>query len=222
MNLILFENDAKNLIESRDVIKSRLEKTETSLKELCRSAEDFEKTSHICKAADQLSKAANGRLDFETYAQTAYFDRVLHAANLRLKSMSRNNYTLSRKSDVGDGRKRSGLELDVFAADTGKVRPASGLSGGESFMASLSLALGLSDVVQQNTGGVRLDAMFIDEGFGSLDPDSLDLALKTLIKMAGADRIIGIISHLSEIRGGIDKQVRVEKTTGGSKISISV
>jgi exonuclease SbcC len=107
-------------------------------------------------------------------------------------------------------------------AYTGKARSANSLSGGESFMASLSLALGLSDVVQQSAGGVRLDAMFIDEGFGSLDPDVLELAVRTLLDMTGGGRIIGIISHVAELRERIDKQVRIKKTPAGSKISLSV
>jgi exonuclease SbcC len=148
----------------------------------------------------------------------AYFERVIRAANLRLKLMSQNRFTLLRKTGSDDGRKRAGLELEVLDAYTGKARPANSLSGGESFMASLSLALGLSDIVQQSAGGIRLDAMFIDEGFGSLDSDVLDLAIRTLAEMAGESRIIGIISHINELRERIDKQVRVEKTLTGSRI----
>jgi exonuclease SbcC len=168
----------------------------------------------------QLADTANGKLDFETYAQTAYFERVIRAANLRLKLMSQNRYKLLRKSDSDDQRKRSGLELEVSDVYTGKARSANSLSGGESFMASLSLALGLSDIVQQSAGGIRLDAMFIDEGFGTLDAEVLELALKTLTEMAGSDRIIGIISHVAELRDRIEKQVQVEKTTTGSKIRL--
>ncbi|MDR3280100.1 MAG: hypothetical protein LBT23_06285, partial [Synergistaceae bacterium] len=192
------------------------------LDELRRAAERFSKLEHRYAAVKQLSDAANGKLDFETYAQTAYFERVLRAANTRLKLMSQNRYALLRKTDNDDGRKRSGLELEVMDAYTGKARSANSLSGGESFMTSLSLALGLSDVVQQSVGGIRLDAMFIDEGFGSLDPDVLELAVRTLSDMTGGGRIIGIISHVAELRERIDKQVRVEKTPSGSKISLSV
>ena len=148
----------------------------------------------------------------------AYFERVLRAANLRLCSMSQGRFTLLRKTGEDDGRRRTGLDLEVLDSYTGKTRPASGLSGGESFMASLSLALGLSDVVQQSAGGVHLDAMFIDEGFGSLDADVLDLAVNTLAEMTGGGRMIGIISHVAELRERIDKQVRVEKTCIGSRL----
>jgi len=129
---------------------------------------------------------------------------------------------LRKKIESDDKRKRSGLEIDVLDAYTGKSRSANSLSGGESFMTSLSLALGLSDVVQQSAGGIRLDAMFIDEGFGSLDSYVLELAIRTLSEMAGANRIIGIISHVTELRERIDKQIQVEETISGSKINIAL
>ncbi|MDD4542924.1 MAG: SbcC/MukB-like Walker B domain-containing protein [Clostridia bacterium] len=152
----------------------------------------------------------------------AYFERVLRAANQRLKVMSQNRYILLRKNESDDGRKRMGLEIEVADSYTGKSRSANTLSGGESFMASLSLALGLSDVVQQSVGGIHLDAMFIDEGFGSLDADVLELSIRTLSDMADGNRIIGIISHVAELRERIDKQVYVEKIQGGSKIRLVV
>ena len=169
-------------------------------------------------AVRQLADTANGRLDFETYGQTAYFERVLGAANLRLKRMSQNRYTLRRKEDEEDRRTRMGLGIEVLDAYTGKARPSGSLSGGESFMASLSLALGLSDVVQQSAGGISLDAMFIDEGFGSLDGEALDLAVQTLSEMAGRNRTVGIISHVAELGERIERQIRVEKTPQGSRI----
>ena len=216
-------HSASNILsEKRDAVNSMLSKTEQALKELSRAAVDFEKTEKAYAAVKQLADTANGKLDFETYAQMAYFERVIRAANLRLKLMSQNRYTLLRKTVSADGRKRSGLELEVLDAYTGKARSANSLSGGESFMTSLSLALGLSDIVQQSAGGIRLEAMFIDEGFGSLDADVLELAIRTLAELAGSSRIIGIISHISELRERIDKQVRVEKTTGGSRITVVV
>ncbi|MDR0272549.1 MAG: SMC family ATPase, partial [Clostridiales bacterium] len=214
--------ESKTLSEKRDEITGRLSKIESALKELRRTDLEFDKSEKTYAAVKQLAETANGKLDFETYAQMAYFERVLRAANIRLKVMSRNRYTLLRKTTSDDGRKRSGLEMEVLDAYTGKARSANSLSGGESFMASLSLALGLSDVVQQNAGGIRLDAMFIDEGFGTLDPDVLELAVRTLSEMAGANRIIGIISHVTELRERIDKQVQVEKTSAGSKICLVV
>ncbi|MDR3331360.1 MAG: SMC family ATPase, partial [Synergistaceae bacterium] len=136
----------------RDELKSRIEQKERALDESRRVAERFSKLEKRYAAIKQLSDTANGKLDFETYAQMAYFERVIRAANTRLKLMSQNRYALLRKTDSDDGRKRSGLELEVMDAYTGKARSANSLSGGESFMASLSLALGLSDVVQQSAG----------------------------------------------------------------------
>ena len=213
--------DAKDELENnRDEIKARLEQTQRTLKELRQSAELFSKCEKKFSAIKQISEIANGKLDFETYAQMAYFERVLNAANLRLKLMSQNRYSLRRKTDSTDKRKATGLELEVFDNYTGKARSANSLSGGESFMTSLSLAIGLSDVVQQNAGGIHLDAMFIDEGFGSLDADVLELSIRTLSDMAGGSRMIGIISHVTELRERIDKQIRVEKAPSGSNIKV--
>jgi exonuclease SbcC len=214
--------DSRKLRGTRDDTRSRLTQIERMLKELRASSVELDKAEKTYAAVKQLSNAANGKLDFETYAQMAYFERVLRAANLRLNVMSQSRYTLLRKSESDDKRSKTGLELEVLDSYTGKARSANSLSGGESFMASLSLALGLSDVVQRNAGGVRLDAMFIDEGFGSLDADTLELAVQTLTNMAGGSRVIGIISHVAELRERIEKQICVQKTPAGSKIVISV
>jgi len=220
------QSKAEELRQRRDEINSRLSKTKSDLKELRSAAASFEENEKTYAPIKQLSDIANGKdtasgkLDFETYAQRAYFERVLHAANQRLKIMSQNRYSFLRKTDSDDGRKRMGLEIEVLDAYTGKARSSGSLSGGESFMASLSLALGLSDVVQQNAGGVHLDAMFIDEGFGSLDTETLELAMRTLSDIAGGNRIIGIISHVTELNERIDKQVQVKKTPTGSKITL--
>jgi exonuclease SbcC len=211
---------AAKLRGERDAVKSRLGQTEDALTQLRQSETRYAQLEKRYAAAKQLSDVANGRLDFETYAQAAYFGRVLRAANLRLKLMSQSRYALLRKAEGGDSRKRSGLDIEVLDSYTGKARSANSLSGGESFMASLSLALGLSDVVQQNAGGIRLDAMFIDEGFGSLDSEVLELAVRTLSDMTANGRSIGIISHVAELRERIDKQVRVEKTPAGSRVKI--
>lgn len=206
----------------RDETKSRLDSTIRILKELKKSATALVRIEKEYAAFKGLADTANGKLDFETYAQMAYFERVLHSANLRLKVMSQNRYVLLRREESGDGRKRTGLEIEVADSYTGRSRSANSLSGGESFMASLSLALGLSDVVQQTAGGIHLDAMFIDEGFGSLDAEVLELSVRTLSDMAGGNRIVGIISHVAELRERIDKQVRVDKTTSGSRVSLVI
>jgi exonuclease SbcC len=210
------------LRDRRVALKVQLAQTERMLRELRVAAADLDKTEKTYAAVKQLSDAANGRLDFETYAQAAYFERVLRAANQRLRVMSKNQFALLRKEESEDNRRKTGLGLEVADSHTGRNRGANTLSGGESFMASLALALGLSDVVQQSAGGIRLDAMFIDEGFGSLDSEVLELALRTLEDMAGDDRVIGIISHSAELRERFDKQVRVEKTPAGSRLTVIV
>ncbi|MCL2608859.1 MAG: SMC family ATPase [Treponema sp.] len=198
----------------------RLERRLSVLAELRKAAAEFEKTERSYGEIRQLHQAANGRLDFETYAQTAYFHRVLEAANRRLKVMSQGRYALLRRTEAGDGRQRTGLETQVLDAYTGKVRSSGSLSGGESFLASLSLALGLSDTVQQSAGGVRLEAMFVDEGFGTLDTETLDLAMRALDEVSGGRRLVGIISHVGELRERVDRQIRVEKSPTGSRVKV--
>ena len=210
--------EINSLRERRGGLFARRAEILNKLESLKKYAEIFEQTERAYAAVKQLSDAANGRLDFETYAQRALFERVLRAANHRLKIMSQNRYALLRRGEESDGRTRTGLELEILDAYTGKRRSANSLSGGESFLASLSLALGLSDVVQQSSGGVRLEAMFIDEGFGSLDGETLELAVQTLGSMAENGRIIGIISHMSELRERIGRQIYVGKTSAGSYI----
>ena len=135
--------------------------------------------------------------------------------------MSGEQYELVRKETSEDGRSMSGLELDVLDHYNGTKRDVKSLSGGESFIASLALALGLSDEIQSSSGGIKLDSMFIDEGFGSLDGNTLELAMRALHELSDGDRLIGIISHVSELRGEIDKQIVVTKNkVGGSEIEI--
>lgn len=161
-------------------------------------------------------------VNLERFVLGALLDDVLRKANLRLAAMSGGRYELSRRTERGDRRKAAGLDLDVFDSYTGQARPANTLSGGETFLASLSLALGLADVVQEYAGGIRLDAIFIDEGFGTLDAESLDLALRTLTALQSADRLVGIISHVAELAERIPAQLRVTKTDCGSTAAFSV
>ena len=159
----------------------------------------------------------------ETYVQTTYFDRIIRRANGRLVTMSGGQYELIRRRDTDNRRSQTGLELDVIDHYNGSSRPVNTLSGGESFKASLALALGLSDEIQSSAGGVRLDSMFIDEGFGSLDEKSLDQAMKSLEKLSDGNRLVGIISHVAELKERIDKQIIVTKQkTGGSTAKIVV
>lgn len=174
-----------------------------------------------------MSDTANGQLAgkdkimLETFVQASYFDRILRRANIRLMVMSSGQYELKRAADASNQRSQSGLELNVIDHYNASERSVKSLSGGESFMASLSLALGLSDEIQSSSGGIRLDTMFVDEGFGSLDEETLSQALKVLISLAESNLLVGIISHVSELKERIDKQIVVKKEkNGGSRAEI--
>ena len=168
-----------------------------------------------------IANGTNGRnLTFQRYVLAALLDDVLRAASLRLAAMSRGRYQLQRREDLADARRAGGLDLEVFDEYTGRSRPASTLSGGEGFMASLSLALGLSDVVQAYAGGVQLDTLFIDEGFGSLDPESLDMAMKALIDLQQRGRTVGVISHVEEMKQQIDVAIEVVQGVRGSRVRL--
>jgi exonuclease SbcC len=167
----------------------------------------------------QLTDGRNAhRLRLRDFAIAATFDLVLEAANLRFARMSRGRFALLRKFEGGDGRARAGLDIEVYDAHTDQKRDAHTLSGGEGFLASLSLALGLSDVVQAEAGGVKLDAIFIDEGFGHLDDETLDVALDTLRDLVGQDRAVGVISHVDSVKQQIPAGFDVVRTLRGSTI----
>lgn len=162
------------------------------------------------------------KIMLETFVQIARFDRVIMRANRRLLVMSGNQYELKRRTESGNNRSQSGLELDVIDHYNGTVRNVQTFSGGESFKASLALALGLSEEIQATAGGIRLDAMFIDEGFGSLDERSISQAMQALDSLSDGDRLVGVISHVAELKERIEKKVIVTKeSTGGSKITVS-
>ena len=166
--------------------------------------------------------AYRGKLTFEAYVQQYYFKQVVAAANKRLTVLTDGLFTLRCKEEARDRVHQSGLDLDVLDRGTGQWRDVSTLSGGESFLASLALALGLSDAVQAQSGAVRMDAMFIDEGFGTLDDNALRNSIQVLSELADGKRLIGIISHVHELEERIDRQITVTKTLRGSEIAISV
>ena len=177
----------------------------------------------MCIRDRALADTAGGQLVgrekimLETYVQMTYFDRILARANTRLMVMSRGQYELKRRAQAENNRRQSGLELDVVDHYNGSVRSVKTLSGGESFQAALSLALGLSDEVQSAAGGVQLDVMFVDEGFGSLDEEALEQAVRALSDLSGGNRLIGIISHVEALARRIDRQIVVTKHgTAGS------
>lgn len=169
----------------------------------------------------RLNDLANGgeqgfkNVTFERYVLGAILDEVVYAANLRLQKMSRSRYSLER-SDYTGGRGKQGLDLAVMDAFTGQSRPANTLSGGETFLASMALALGLADVIQSYAGGIHMDTMFIDEGFGTLDPDTLELAMETLVQLQSSGRLIGMISHVPELKTRIPAHLEVTRGDDGS------
>ena len=173
-----------------------------------------------------LSDTANGdlkgkqKLAFEQFIQATYFEHIITEANKRFDYMTSGQYVLLRQSEAADQRSQTGLELDVLDHYTGKVRSVKSLSGGESFKASLALALGLSDVIQRFAGGVQIDTMFVDEGFGALDSESLEQAMKILNNLTEGTRLVGIISHVAELRDRIDKKIIVTKGIRGSSVRL--
>ena len=175
------------------------------------------KTETRWKWMKSLSDTANGtitgkaRIMLETYIQMQYFDRILARANIRLMTMSSGQYELVRRKENKSRVGKTGLELDVVDHYNGTVRSVKTLSGGETFQASLSLALGLSDEIQSSSGGIQLDTMFVDEGFGSLDEDALDQAIRALKDLSQGSRLVGIVSHVAELKERIDKKIIVTK-----------
>ena len=165
-------------------------------------------------------QTGNGKITLEQYIQASGFDGIIAAANRRLKPMSDGQYELFRQEDSLGKRSNTFLNLEVLDNYTGHRRPVGNLSGGESFKASLSLALGLSDTVSSNLGGIQMDALFVDEGFGTLDRKSIENAMDILVNLSGANKLVGIISHREELMENIPQQIRVTKTKNGSRIEI--
>ena len=188
-------------------------------------SESLKETEKNLSYITSLSKTANGdlsgkeKIKLETYIQMTYFDRIIRRANLRFMEMSSGQYELKRQRVASDIRGQSGLDLVVIDHYNGTERSVRTLSGGESFMASLSLALGLSEEVQSSSGGVSVDTLFVDEGFGTLDSDSLDLAYKALTNVTEGNRLVGIISHVAELRNKIDNQIIVKKEKSGGSVA---
>ena len=220
------ENAVKQALELRESAKVCMSSAEETLNGIKASLVRLNKQEAEFSMIDELNKAANGaindsqRISLETFVQIEYFDRILAHANSRLMQMTNSQYELVR-SNSKRGRARIGLELNVIDYFSCSERSTKSLSGGESFMASLALALGFSDEIQQTSGGVRIDSMFVDEGFGSLDDESLDKAVQTLNELAENSRLVGIISHVPELKEKLEKQIIVEKDrTAGSRVRI--
>ena len=221
------ESNRIQLRKNKESIHSRIVNNKSNCDNIkLKSSEliDIEKKYTWVKA---LSDTANGNITgkdkimLETYIQMHYFDRIISRANTRLMIMTGGQYDLVRREEALSKVGQSGLDLDVIDHYNGTTRSVKSLSGGESFKASLALALGLSDEIQSSAGGIQLDTMFIDEGFGSLDEDSLAQAMNALASLASSNKLIGIISHVGELKQKIDKQIVVKKDkTGGSRSEI--
>ena len=216
-------NDADEAQKAVNTVEYRIKNNSTILENITKQYDKAEvKISEVTtlkNLADMLQGKTAGRnkTSFETYVQMSGFDAIIRAANNRLQPISGGQYQLFRHEDM-DAKGNVALNLDILDNYTGKKRPVSTLSGGESFMASLSLALGLSDHVTANAGGIRIDTVFIDEGFGTLDEKSLNDALNMLHELSGSNKLIGIISHREELKEVIPKKVIIEKNNKGSRI----
>ena len=223
------KSEKEGVLTQQKAVHSRRVANVISLENIRQKSVEINVVEENWKWVKSLSNTANGNISgkekimLETYIQMTYFDRIINRANSRLLVMSDGQYELVRRKEAENNRSQSGLELDVKDHYNGTQRSVKTLSGGESFKASLSLALGLSDEIQSSAGGIRLDTMFVDEGFGSLDEESLSHAIKALSSLADGNRLVGIISHVNELKERIEKQIVVKKEkTGGSRISVVV
>lgn len=214
------------LDEQLAAVRGRLQANRRAVEAIRAVSAQNEKTQARAALVDKLNRTANGTLpgglgkrQFEQYVLTAYFQDAVQAANLRFVGMTGGQYELVCQGRA-DSRGQSALDLDVYDNYTGKLRSVRSLSGGESFKAALALALGLSDVIQSYAGGVQIDTMFIDEGFGTLDAESLEKALEALAALTQGDRLVGVVSHVPELRERIENQVLVTKTPQGSRMRL--
>lgn len=217
------EKTSRDLAEERGRLSATFSQWQQEKKKLLALGKDEADLVEAYKTVGAVYDLIAGKqtgINFERYVLGALLDDVLAAANERLQAMSRQRYTLQRSQSWDDKRvKQIGLDIEVYDNYTGYARPANTLSGGETFLSSLSLALGLADVVQAYSGGIHLDAIFIDEGFGTLDSETLDYALKTLASLKSGGRLVGIISHVPELKERIDARLAIHKTDRGSTSS---
>lgn len=214
--------------ERQRVVYARLTANTRVLERIKERQQEMSSTEQDYQRLATLSDTANGslpgrpKLAFEQYVQATYFDQVIAEANKRFAYMTGGRFVLMRREVPGNLRSQTGLELDVIDNYTGKSRSVKTLSGGESFKASLALALGLSDMIQRSAGGIQLDTMFVDEGFGALDPESSEQAIEVLLSLTSGSRLVGIISHVGELRERIDKKLVVQKSVTGSSVNMVV
>lgn len=218
----LAQQQRTDISEKLLALHARIAANEAAKKGMDVKAAELEELDRRWVWMKPLADTANGalsgkeRVSLETYVQMTFFDRILSRANVHLMRMSGGKYDLKRRETAAKLNAQSGLELDVIDHYNGSERSVKTLSGGEMFLASLSLALGLSEEIQSSAGGVRLETLFVDEGFGSLDEETLRQAMRALRELSEGDRLIGIISHVSELRREIDRQIVVTRTAGGA------
>lgn len=221
-SIVQLEKVKKEREGEREELSIGIRENENAFRSIRKRLDEKEKLEREYGIIKDLDNAAQGnnpeRAVFEHYILASYFEQILYSANIRLMNMTSGRFLLKKVEKVADGRTKGFLDLEVMDYYTGKCRSVKTLSGGEAFKAALSLALGLSDVVQNHAGGIQIDTIFIDEGFGGLDSESLDQALDALIGLTQQKRMIGIISHVSELKERIDCQVLVEKSNCGSRI----
>ena len=211
----------KNLADNRLELNRGKESRIRELKDqLARALEKYTVEARLYRLV-KGDISGKEKITLEQYLQGAGFDRIIAAANRRLLPMSEGQYELFRRKEAGGRQSGTFLDLEVLDNFTGRRRPVSSLSGGESFKASLSLALGLSDTVSSGAGGIQMDALFIDEGFGTLDRRSIESAMEILTSLTGAGKLVGVISHREELMESIPQQIRITKTREGSRICFS-
>ena len=223
------EGRRKRLREQGTAVDHRLQTNRGIRRTLSEKSKEIAAAESRWQWTKALSDTANGdiagkeKVMLETYIQMTYFDRIIARANKRLSTMTGGQYELKRRDVAANMKSQSGLDLDVIDHYNGTERSVNSLSGGEQFKASLSLALGLSEEIQASAGGIKLDTMFVDEGFGSLDEESLQQAIRALSDLTEGNRLVGIISHVAELKEKIDKQIIVTKEhSGGSTVLIQV
>lgn len=220
------DRTVNELNKTNNTVSARQTANQAIADALNRIAKESEQARHKADLLNYLYNTVKGKqagkvnLSFEAYIQAYYFERVVEAANRRFEAMSEGRYLLRRRDDSVSISGKNALVLDVLDHYTGKLRPVSSLSGGESFKAALCLALGLSDVIQAGSGGVEIDALFVDEGFGTLDEASLDKALEVLLGLAGPGKMVGVISHVPELKDRITRQIVLKKCALGSTARI--
>ena len=220
----------KEIDEEKTALSSKIDRLNEDLTLIKNIGADFEKIKTKASTISALSDLANGvtgsvkgveKLDFETFILSVYFDKVLEYANLRFNKLTDGQFSMVRKAEAEDLRSKMGLDIEILDSNTGKKRPAATLSGGENFLASLSLALGLSDEIAAENGGIRIDTLFIDEGFGTLSHEFLSKAIETIENLSKEDKFIGLISHVDELKDAIEAKILISyDPSSGSSLEI--